>query len=376
MSNESQAAAQHAATDAAIVAPPAVADVQENFKAAMRRLAATVCIVTIADEDGWNGITVTSITSVSMDPASVLVCVNASASMHERMRPGTRFCINVLRSSQIPHAGAFSSKKIKGNDRFTEGAWEAPEHGIPYLIEAQANLFCTVDQTVPYGTHTIFIGRVDEVRVAEDIEPLIYQDGKFAVTARIPDYPINSLFLQRWSPRAFTRESISEQELLTMFEAARWAPSCFNSQPWRFLYARRDTPSWDKFLSLLIEYNQNWAQNASALIIVVSNTMLKEPKTGEWIPSHSHSFDAGAAWAHLGLQATLSGWRAHGMAGFDMERARIELNVPDNFRIEAAIAIGRQGEKSTLEEKLQKREKPSEREALSTIALEGGFPKA
>jgi flavin reductase (DIM6/NTAB) family NADH-FMN oxidoreductase RutF/nitroreductase len=370
MQNESQAMAQLAAANTNTQVVP---NVDQDFRAAMRRLAATVCIVTIADKEGWNGMTATSITSVSMDPASVLVCVNSTASLHEPMRSGTRYCINVLRSSQVPQAGAFSSKKLKGAERFAPGAWEENAAGLPFLSDAQANLFCTIDQIVPYGTHTIFIGRVDEVRVAEDVAPLIYQDGQFAVTARIPDYPIDALFLQRWSPRAFTRESISEAELLTMFEAARWAPSCFNSQPWRFLYARRDTPNWDQFLGLLIEYNQSWAKNASALIIIVSNTLMKDVVTGEWVPSHSHSFDAGAAWAQLGLQATLSGWRAHAMVGFDMDRTRIELNIPDHFHIEAAVAIGRQGDKSTLGERLQKREQPSEREPMSVIALDGGF---
>jgi flavin reductase (DIM6/NTAB) family NADH-FMN oxidoreductase RutF/nitroreductase len=353
----------------------------QDFRNAMRRLAATVCIVTTTDEDDWQGMTATSVTSVSMDPASVLVCVNTTASLHKRLRAGTRFCINVLKSSQGLHAGAFSSKTLKGVERFAPGAWEENDEGLPFLKDAQANLFCTVDQTVPYGTHTIFIGRVSAVHVAEGVSPLIYQDGQYGATTRIPDYPIDALFLQRWSPRAFTAESIPEAELMTIFEAARWAPSCFNSQPWRFLYVRRDTPGWDKFLGLLIEFNQGWARNASALVIIVSNTLMKNPSrasitaaTDEWVPSYTHSFDAGAAWAQLGLQAMLSGWRAHAMVGFDMELARTELKVPDHFRIEAAVAIGRQGHKSTLGERLQKHEQPSEREPLSAIALEGGFP--
>ena len=351
-------------------------DVQQDFRNAMRSLAATVCIVSIADQDGWNGMTATSVTSVSMDPASVLVCVNNTASLHEPLTAGARFCINILKSSQIPHAGAFSTKKLKGAERFAGGHWEADEQGLPYLVDAQANMLCTIDMAVPYGTHTIFIGRVDTVRVADTVSPLIYADGKYSASTRISDYAIDPLFLERWSPRAFTEETIPETELMTMFEAARWAPSCFNSQPWRFLYARRHTPQWDSFVELLVEFNQSWAKNAAALVFIVSDTTMTDPATGQKTESQTHTFDAGAAWAQLGLQATRSGWRAHAMGGFDMERARQVLNVPAHFRIEVAVAIGRQGDKAQLTERLQGRETPSERNALSDITLEGGFPAA
>ncbi|MES2755965.1 MAG: nitroreductase family protein [Pseudomonadota bacterium] len=202
-------------------------------------------------------------------------------------------------------------------------------------------------------------------------------------TRRVPNYPVETLFLHRWSPRAFDAEQISESQLMTVLEAARWAPSCFNSQPWRFLYARRDTPQWDTFVGLLNPENQVWAKNASALVFIVSNTLMKNPKRlpdattdDEWVPSYTHSFDAGAAWAQLGLQSTLAGLRAHGIIGIDMERTRVELNVPDHYRIEAAVAIGRQAPIETLEYDLQKKEHPSVRDPLSVIALEGGFPAA
>ncbi|XGA69622.1 nitroreductase family protein [Duganella sp. BuS-21] len=198
-------------------------------------------------------------------------------------------------------------------------------------------------------------------------------------TRRVPNFPVETLFLHRWSPRAFIPEPIPEQQLMTLLEAARWAPSCFNSQPWRFLYARRDTPDWDKFVGLLTPDNQAWAGNASALVVVVSNSLMKNPDTdaaAEWVPSYTHSFDAGAAWAQLGLQSTLAGLRAHGIIGLDMERARRELNVPQHYRIEAAVAIGRQAPAETLDDALQKKEQPSEREPLSVIALAGGFPAA
>ena len=359
------------------------ADLQQDFKSAMRRLAATVCIISTTGEDGWHGMTATAVTSVSMDPPSVLVCVNTTASLHRILHSGTRFCVNVLRASQESFAGTFASSRIRGADRFAADAWKADgEHGdLPYLVDAQANLFCDIDHMVPYGTHTIFIGRVNAVRNGELVSPLLYADGQYLATRRVPNYPVDTLFLHRWSPRAFTAEAIPETQLMTLLEAARWAPSCFNSQPWRFLYARRDTPDWSRFIGLLTPDNQAWARNASVLVVVVSSTLMRNPSAPpdetsaeDWVPSYTHSFDAGAAWAQLGLQCTLSGLRAHGIIGIDMGRARRELNVPDHYRIEAAIAIGRQAAIETLDDGLQKKEHPSVREPLSVIALEGGFP--
>ena len=192
---------------------------------------------------------------------------------------------------------------------------------------------------------------------------------------RSSDYPIDPLFLKRWSPRAFTEAEISERQLLTLLEAARWAPSCYNSQPWRFLYARRHDAHWQRFLGLLNEFNRSWAERAAALVIVVSRETMLPPGAEKEIPSPSHSFDAGAAWAALGLQATLSGWQAHGMAGFDRDKTVIALAVPAGYRVEAAIAIGRQGDAGLLPEKLAAREIPSQRLPLSEIALAGGFPQ-
>lgn len=191
--------------------------------------------------------------------------------------------------------------------------------------------------------------------------------------SRTADHAIDSLFLERWSPRAFTPEIISEADLLKLFEAARWAPSSYNSQPWRFIYARRGTQHWEKLLGLLNEFNQSWAKNAAALAIVVSKETMPIPGQDKEIPSHSHSFDTGAAWANLALQGAKLGWQAHGMVGFDIPRAAKELNVPAGYRVEAAIAIGKPGDKSQLPEGLQARETPSPRNPLSATAFEGSF---
>lgn len=192
--------------------------------------------------------------------------------------------------------------------------------------------------------------------------------------SRSADHPIDPMFLERWSPRAFTAEVLAETDLLTMLEAGRWAASSYNSQPWRFLYARRDTPRWAGFLALLNEFNRSWACNASALVVLVSNSLMKPPGADKEVPSHSHSLDAGAAIGSVQLQATLMGWQLHGMVGFDREKAFADLNVPTGFRVEAAYAVGRQGDRSILPEALQARETPSQRLPLAEIAFEGGFP--
>jgi nitroreductase len=186
---------------------------------------------------------------------------------------------------------------------------------------------------------------------------------------RKPGHAVDKLFLNRWSPRAMSGEAVSEEELLTLFEAARWAPSSYNNQPWRMLYARRDTEHWPVFLGLLVEGNRAWAKDAAALVLFVS----KETFDFNGQPYPTHSFDTGAAWENLALQATLSGLVTHGMQGFDYERARAELNIPEGFRVEAMVAVGRPGDPAQLPEQAREREKPSDRKPLSEITCEGPF---
>ncbi|MEW6339567.1 MAG: nitroreductase family protein [Paraburkholderia sp.] len=191
--------------------------------------------------------------------------------------------------------------------------------------------------------------------------------------ARAAEHPIDIQFLNRWSPRAFTQEVIPEATLLTFFEAARWAPSSYNSQPWRFAYARRGTEQWTRFLGFLNEFNQSWAQHAAAIVIVLSKSTFTPPGASAEVPAPTHSFDSGAAWGYLALQASLAGWHAHGLAGIERDKIRKELAVPDVYSIEAGIAIGRAGDKSVLPEALQAREVQSPRKPLAEIAAEGRF---
>lgn len=190
--------------------------------------------------------------------------------------------------------------------------------------------------------------------------------------AREPDFPIDPLFLERWSPRAFDSSDMPEEDLRTLFEAARWAPSAFNSQPWRFLYARRGDDNWAAFLDLLIPWNREWAESASVLIFILSDSLMSTKWGGDTV-SHSHSFDSGAAWACLALQATRLGYQAHAMSGVEFDRARAELQVPERFRIEAAVAVGRRGDPAQLPEKLRAREQPSGRRPAGEFSYPGRF---
>ena len=184
---------------------------------------------------------------------------------------------------------------------------------------------------------------------------------------RRPRRPIEALIYRRWSPRAMSGEALGDDEIETLFEAARWAPSCFNEQPWRFLFARRDGPHWRDFFELLAEGNRRWAGNAALLVVVVSRRTFEHREAA----SRTHSFDTGAAWQCLALQGSALGLVVHGMAGFDHEAARSKLAIPGNYRVEAMIAAGRPGRVEDLDERLRARERPSERKPSSAIAFEG-----
>jgi nitroreductase len=192
---------------------------------------------------------------------------------------------------------------------------------------------------------------------------------------RQADHPIDPLFLERWSPRAFDGSELPDADLMTIFEAARWAPSAFNSQPWRFLYAKRGDPDWERFLGLLIPWNQAWAKSASVLIYILSDRTPVAGKDGSPQPSRTHSFDAGSAWVSLALQATRMGYHAHGMSGIEYKLAYAELAIPERYRIEAACVIGRIGDPAILDEKQRAREHPSGRRPLDETVFAGSFPQ-
>ena len=186
---------------------------------------------------------------------------------------------------------------------------------------------------------------------------------------RKADFPIEPLLLDRWSPRAMSGEPISREELMRLFEAARWAPSSFNAQQWRALYAHRDTEHWPVFFNLLVEANKVWAKNAAVLVVYISRKTFDHDNE----PSVTHSYDTGAAWENFALQGFRQNLVVHGMEGFDYERARVDLGIPDEFQIEAMAAVGRPGPKELLPERLQKRESPNDRRKVRESIFEGPF---
>ncbi|MDR4489691.1 nitroreductase family protein [Candidatus Nitrosocosmicus agrestis] len=182
-------------------------------------------------------------------------------------------------------------------------------------------------------------------------------------------YNINSIFIERWSPRAMTGESITDETLMSLFEAARWAPSSFNNQPWRFLFAKKDTPNWNIFFNLLTEGNRAWAKNAAVLVVIISRKNFEYNKK----PSITHQFDTGAAWENLALEASIKGIVAHGMQGFDYDKARKDLEIPSDFDVMAMIAIGIRGSPENLPLNLQEKEFPNDRKELAEIVMEGRY---
>jgi nitroreductase len=190
-----------------------------------------------------------------------------------------------------------------------------------------------------------------------------------ALDYRKPDHPIEKLLVARWSPRAMTGEPLSDAEIRTLFEAARWAPSTYNEQEWRFLYARRETPHWQTFFDLLVEGNQAWCRNAAMLVVILAHKVFA--KNGK--PNPVHVFDVGAAFENIALQATAMKLVVHGMQGFDFDKARRALEVPDDYAVAAMFAAGRPAAPDTLPEALREREKPSDRKPISETTCEGPF---
>ena len=186
---------------------------------------------------------------------------------------------------------------------------------------------------------------------------------------RTSEYPINPLILSRWSPRSMTGEELGDDDIMSLFEAARWAPSSFNNQPWRFIYAKRNTGYWDRLFNLLVDVNKTWAKNAALLAVVISRKNFEFNEK----PARTHQFDTGSAWENLALEASSRGIVAHGMQGFDYEKAKAELGIPADFEVMAMIAIGKRGPKENLPTELQDKEKPNDRKALKDIIMEGTY---
>jgi nitroreductase len=187
---------------------------------------------------------------------------------------------------------------------------------------------------------------------------------------RVPDAPIDEMFTDRWSPRGFDPEPLTKEEIRQLFEAARWAPSCFNEQPWRFYFAASPTDR-EAYLSALVPRNQLWAGRAPLLIFVLAHRTF-----GQSGRDNRHApFDAGAAWFSLALQARKMGLYAHAMAGFNQRRAYAVLGVSESeYHIMAAVAVGRKGGADHLPDEMQAIEKPNQRRPQSEFVFEGSVP--
>ena len=179
----------------------------------------------------------------------------------------------------------------------------------------------------------------------------------------------NDQFRLRWSPRSMTGRALTLAQVQSLCEAGRWAPSCFNSQPWRFIYALPDTPQWQPLLDLLMDVNKLWAAKAGALVALVARTHFEANDA----PAATHSFDTGSAWMSMALQAQHMGLTAHAMWGFHHDQAADALKLPEYFATQALIAFGHPAPAEALPDPLREREVPSPRKALSELMFNGAM---
>ena len=166
--------------------PPARVDVLPDFKRAMRRLASTVAIVSTRHDGRRYGMAATAVVSVTTAPPTLLVCINQTASIHDPIVAGGRFCVNLLGVEHEPLVPIFSGSLV-GEDRFGTGRW-LDDEGIPYLSDAQAALFCRTISCTPYGSHSVIVGEVEAVRLADgETRPLVYQEGRLVRTVGLDE---------------------------------------------------------------------------------------------------------------------------------------------------------------------------------------------
>jgi nitroreductase len=188
------------------------------------------------------------------------------------------------------------------------------------------------------------------------------------------DAPVHELFARRWSPRAFDERPVEPEKLRSLFEAARWAPSSNNEQPWRFFLATKDHQTeYDRLLACLVEGNRKWAFRAPVLILSVASMTFEDGAR----PNRHAYHDTGLAAENLVLQATASGLVAHQMAGFHVDKARANLNIPQGFEPVAMIAVGYPGDPNVLPDYLKQRElAPRRRNAISAFVFSGEWGKS
>ena len=190
-------------------------------------------------------------------------------------------------------------------------------------------------------------------------------------SARQTDHAIHSQFIERWSPRSFADTVLTQEALMPLFEAARWAPSASNNQPWRFAYGLRGDAGFAKISSALVPFNRAWAEKAGALVAIASASTLE--RDGVTSANAWHAFDTGTAWGSFALQAHHAGLIAHAMGGFDAAVLAEALKLPEGYVLHAVVAVGHQGDAADLPEMLQAREAPSPRRPISETVGHGAF---
>ena len=186
---------------------------------------------------------------------------------------------------------------------------------------------------------------------------------------RVAEHEVLDLIIKRWSARAMSGRRLDQKILNQLFEAAKWAPSCYNVQPWRFVYAHKGSTAWQKMYDLQVDFNKKWTINSSVLVLVISYKLFPWNKE----PNHTHSFDTGSAVQNMCLQATSLNLVIHGMAGFDYDKARKEFKIPNNYNIEAMYAIGYPADKEVLPTELQDKEVLSDRNKINSFCFEDDF---
>jgi flavin reductase (DIM6/NTAB) family NADH-FMN oxidoreductase RutF/nitroreductase len=362
--NDLSRTAPETMSDGATAAPPIEV---AKFRTLMRNVGSSVAVITASLQGTDHGMTATAVCSVSADPAQILIVINRSNRTHAIVAAARRFTVNFLADHQAKYGQRFAEKHPSPFDgvRCTKG-----RHGM-IIDGCAAFLECHTMTELEVGTHTIFVARVvgGEAICAA---PLLYHAGQYkSLVERTPEYEISSIFSSRWSPRAFEEIEISDGELMSFLEAARWAPSAMNEQPWRFVVVKRSCAAWSKATSVLSRTNRSWADKASALVVIVSKSTAEYGGTS--YPSTTHQFDAGAAWMSFALQAHMAGWRTHAMAGFDRQLADAVFRIPLDHCINAIVAVGKRGDPEALPESLRTREAPNDRRPLEELVFNETF---
>ena len=187
---------------------------------------------------------------------------------------------------------------------------------------------------------------------------------------RVAEYPVDAEFISRVSTRAFdAHKPVSKETLMSCFEAARWAPSSYNNQPWRYVWAEKGSRTYKLMTDTMVEFNRMWCKDVSILLVICTRKAFMDKDT----PTTTGSLDTGSSYMSFVLQAHKLGLATHAMAGFDNDKLREAMNIPDIYNIEALLAVGYPGKTDHLPKEMLEREKPTDRRSLDQIVNENTF---